>query len=182
MKKGVKSNTAMNNLQLNISVEDEAWIQALPDAEQISNEVMNQTLRFIKANEEIDFLSLGKPIIINLALSNDTYIQELNAEFRKMNKPTNVLSFANIDDESFEDDLPLFNEIELGDIMIAIETMQREALEKGISLKDHYSHLFIHGLLHLLGYDHQEDAEAELMEGCETQILASLNIKNPYQE
>lgn len=182
MKKEAKSNTAMSNLNLNISVEDKAWLLALPDAEDLSQKVMAQTISFVRDNESIEFLSLEKPIIINLALSNDLSIQRLNAEFRKMDKPTNVLSFANIDDENFEDDTKNFEEIELGDIMISLETMQLEAKEKNISLKDHYSHLFTHGLLHLLGYDHIEDDEAEYMESFETQILALLNIKNPYQE
>ena len=99
-----------------------------------------------------------------------------------MDKPTNVLSFANIDDENFEQDISLSDKIELGDIIIAFETMQREAKEKNITLHDHYCHLFTHGLLHLLGFDHIEDDEAEYMEDFEIQILKTMDIANPYQE
>ena len=77
-------------------------------------------------------------------------------------------------------DTELFGEVELGDIIIALETMQREAAEKQISLHDHFCHLFTHGILHLLGFDHIEDEEAEHMENFEINILKRLNIKNPY--
>lgn len=68
----------------------------------------------------------------------------------------------------------------LGDIVLARETLEREALAQGVSVADHFTHLVVHGLLHLLGYDHVEDSEALVMEGLETQILASLGIDDPY--
>ena len=83
---------------------------------------------------------------------------------------------------AFKADCRIFEEIELGDIIIALETMQLEAKEKGISLKDHYCHLLTHGILHLLGFDHQNDEEAEYMENFEINILQQLNISNPYTE
>ena len=117
-----------------------------------------------------------------MALSNDSEIQKLNAEFRHLDKPTNVLSFANIDDEDFDNQVAYDDVIELGDIMIALETMEREAEEQKISFTDHYSHLLAHGILHLLGFDHQQDDEAEYMEGFEINILQQLNVANPYKE
>ena len=99
-----------------------------------------------------------------------------------MDKPTNVLSFANVDFEGFAQERDLYQEIELGDIIIAFETMQKEADIEGISLHDHYCHLLAHGLLHLLGFDHQTDEEAEYMEGFEIEILQSMGIANPYKE
>jgi probable rRNA maturation factor len=92
------------------------------------------------------------------------------------------LSFANIDDPDFEKSLTIGDEVEMGDIIIALETLQREAQEKKISLYDHFCHLLTHGVLHLLGYDHIEDDEAEHMEAFEIEILNLLNISNPYQE
>ncbi len=172
----------MNKLNLNISVEEPNWKQALTDIERVSETVFEKTVDYVRRHEEIDFLETTKPLGVNLALSNDEEVHRLNAEFRHMDKPTNVLSFANIDDPGFEDSLPLCAEIELGDIIIALETMQREAKEKGISLHDHYCHLLTHGILHLLGFDHMEDDEAEYMESFEIEILAGLNIKNPYEE
>ena len=171
-----------NNTELNISIEEKGWKTALPDFQELSNQIMQKTIDFVQNHDEIDFLSLNKTISINLSLSNDENIHKLNLEFRNMDKPTNVLSFANIDDPFFEEQIQTDDIIELGDIMIALETMQREAKEKDISLHDHYCHLFIHGILHLLGFDHIEDDEAEYMEDFEVRILAELNIANPYQE
>lgn len=182
MKKKAKNNTAMNNLELNISIEEPEWNNALPDIENISQNIMEHCFGFVKDNEDIDFLNDELPISINLSLNNDAEIHKLNKEFRNMDKPTNVLSFANIDSETFEDDIREDGFVELGDIMIALETMQREATEKNISLHDHYCHLLTHGFLHLLGFDHIDDDEAEYMEDFEIRILETMNIKNPYLE
>lgn len=172
----------MNKLELNITMDEPGWEKSLPDIQRLSDRVMKECFAFVKDNEDIDFLELGKTITVNLSLNNDAEIHKLNAQFRNMDKPTNVLSFANIDSEKFDEDIHLFEIIELGDIMIALETMQRESQEKGISLCDHYCHLLTHGFLHLLGFDHMEDEEAEYMEDFEIKILQKLNIKNPYQE
>ena len=107
---------------------------------------------------------------ISLVLANDQKVQSLNHEFRHKNKPTNVLSFPS--DEADE----------LGDIILAHETIVREAEEKGISLLDHTLHLIVHGFLHLLGYVHEEENEALHMEAVEIKILKTLNISNPYED
>ncbi len=167
---------------LNLTVNEPAWLQALPDVETISGEVFSQVLDYVGRHEEIDFLQSGKNINVNLCLGNDDEVQALNREFRGKDKPTNVLSFANIDDESFADEWSDGEEIELGDIIIALETMQAEAGNQNLTLHDHYCHLFAHGLLHLLGYDHIEADEAEHMESFEIAILKQMNINNPYEE
>lgn len=172
----------MNNFELNLNLEESGWETALPDSQVLSEQILDKTISYVKNHEEVDFLDSNKPITINLALSNDQEIHKLNAKFRNIDKPTNVLSFANIDDDSFAEEILLSKTIELGDIIIALETMQREAQEKNISLHDHFCHLFTHGLLHLLGFDHIEDEEAEYMEDFEIQILKTMNIANPYQE
>lgn len=171
-----------NNFRLNVSLDDERWENELPDIGQLSEQVAQSVWNYVSAHEDIDFMSFSKPVEVNVSLNNDAEVHRLNKEFRNMDKPTNVLSFANIDDENFEDDIRANPLIELGDIIIALETMQREAEEKNISLHDHYCHLFTHGLLHLLGFDHVEDDEAEYMESFETEILSTLNIADPYQE
>ena len=122
------------------------------------------------------------PVSINLCLSNDEEVHKLNREFRQMDKPTNVLSFANIDDEYLLDSLEGAEIAELGDIIIAFETLQREAKIENISFEAHYAHLLVHGILHLCGFDHIEDEEAEYMEDLEVRILSELNIANPYQD
>lgn len=99
--------------------------------------------------------------------------QQLNHQYRGKDKPTNVLSFP------FESPpdviLPL-----LGDLIVCADVVEREALEQHKTLKDHWTHMIIHGCLHLLGYDHIEEEEAEEMESLEIELLASLNIKDPY--
>jgi probable rRNA maturation factor len=109
-----------------------------------------------------------------IALSDDASVQDLNARFRGKDKPTNVLSFpaqADFADGTTQS---------LGDIVLAWETVAREAADLGVPPAHHFQHLVVHGLLHLLGYDHETDAEAEEMEGLEVEILSRLGIPNPY--
>lgn len=109
---------------------------------------------------------------------DDARIAELNIEFRDKPTPTNVLSWPA--EELIAGDKP--TQDELGDIAIAYETCAREALENHISIPDHVTHLIIHGCLHLLGYDHINDEDAEIMEGLEIKALANLGLDNPYKE
>ena len=108
-------------------------------------------------------------------LSCDAEVRELNANWRKQDKPTNVLSFPAPKQPGAGDDDRF-----LGDIVLAAETVLREAAEQGIPLENHFRHLVLHGFLHLLGYDHETDAEAETMEALETHILATLGVPDPY--
>lgn len=121
---------------------------------------------------------------------DDARIAELNGSFRDKRKPTNVLSWPS-EERGAEyvgeaPDLPqpgtAEDPVPLGDIAIAWETCAREAAEQEKSVNDHVTHLLIHAILHLLGYDHIEDEDAELMEETERQILASLGIADPYGE
>lgn len=115
---------------------------------------------------------------IGLLLTSDAEIQKLNANFRHQDKATNVLSFpaeADEFDELFKDESAY-----LGDIAMAFETLQHEAQEQKKTIKDHFIHLLIHSILHLLGYDHIEDEQALEMETVEIQLLATINIENPY--
>ncbi len=111
---------------------------------------------------------------LSLLFTNDASIRKLNGEWRDKDKPTNVLSFPGSDpvDDRYG---PL-----LGDIVFGFETISSEARDMGVDFSDHLSHLTVHGLLHLFDYDHQTDEEAELMEGLEKTILASLSIDDPY--
>lgn len=110
---------------------------------------------------------------LSLLFTDDDEIGQLNADWRGKPKPTNVLSFPAA---SF----PGAAAPPLGDIAFGFETVAREAQEAGLTLTDHISHLFVHGLLHLLGHDHEDDAEAEAMERLEVAILARLGIADPY--
>ncbi len=113
-----------------------------------------------------------------VAFTGDAEVQRLNAQYRGKDKPTNVLSFASgpVPSGSGPEPVPRF----LGDIVLAAETVASEAAEQGIPLAHHVQHLVVHGVLHLLGYDHETDAEATRMEAQERLILASLGIADPY--
>lgn len=127
-------------------------------------------------------LADAAPLVeISVRLTDDAEVHALNRDFRGKDKPTNVLSFPQIQPDLLEvmsnsDD----GEILLGDIVLARETCAREAAEKSIAIADHAMHLIVHGTLHLVGYDHLDDASAEAMEALEVKALASLGIANPY--
>jgi len=107
---------------------------------------------------------------ISLVLSDDKEVHKLNKEYRGVDRPTNVLSFETKD------------ELMMGDIVMSLDTLSREAENEGISLLAHYTHLLVHGVLHLMGYDHIEDDDAKIMEGFEIEILGRLGFANPYEE
>ena len=182
MKKRTKigKKTKMNKFDVLTCIEDERWKLALSDVEEIVDKCKTESLNVIK--EDVAFLSEPKNFSVNLNLNNDKAIQDLNERFRGMNKPTNVLSFANIDDEFFVQMLQAEEDVSLGDVMIAFETMMRESDELGISLHDHFCHLWVHGLLHILGFDHIKEEDRVEMEKKEIEILRVLQIENPYQE
>lgn len=168
----------MIKTQLNIDIADNGWLKELPEAKKLSVQVFDKVISTLNPK----WLSNKKNVIINLSLNNDEEIRLLNAEFRQLDKPTNVLSFANLDDEEFEAYLERNDEIELGDIIIALETMVKQSKDQEISFRDHYCHILIHGILHLLGYDHMEAEEAKEMESEEIKLLKLFNIENPYEE
>ncbi|MFK5981110.1 MAG: rRNA maturation RNase YbeY [Rhizobiaceae bacterium] len=112
---------------------------------------------------------------LSILLTNDAGVQKLNLQWRNIDKPTNVLSFPADDIEVGEGAGML-----LGDIVMGWDTLAREAKDEGISFDDHFSHLVVHGFLHLFGYDHQNDADAEIMEQIEREALAKLGIADPY--
>lgn len=114
---------------------------------------------------------------VSVVFCDDANIQILNNEFRDEDKPTNVLSFASNDGLELKSWSPL-----LGDIILAQETIEREASDQSKTFTDHLTHLLVHGFLHLVGYDHMNDEDAEVMENMERKILASLNIADPYLE
>ena len=113
---------------------------------------------------------------IALLLVDDARMRAINKEWREKDKPTNVLSFPSVPKDKIAR-APF-----LGDIVLACETVEREARDEGKTFDDHATHLVVHGFLHLIGHDHETDEEAELMEGLETRILAALGIADPYAD
>ena len=120
---------------------------------------------------------------VSIKLSDNDEVQQLNASYRGKDKPTNVLSFPLVPHDllgslSNSDD----GEILLGDIIMAHDVCANEAQKKSISMTDHASHLLVHGILHLLGYDHETEADALIMEDLEVKALQNLGIANPYAD
>jgi probable rRNA maturation factor len=144
-----------------VIVESAHW-DALPDAQAVARNAIAQALAALDGRADAELAVL---------LTDDAAVRRLNATWRGLDKPTNVLSFpaaATPDSQH------------LGDIAIAYETTAREASDEGKPLADHLAHLAVHGFLHLVGYDHESDAEAETMEQLERDILARLNVPDPY--
>ena len=162
---------------IDLAFEDHRWT-ALP-LQRLADGAAQSTLSHLKIDPKNCSLSL-------LACS-DNRIAQLNAGFRDLDRATNVLSWPTTDlaapqaGGQPEQPAPDFaGEIALGDIAIAWETCEREALQAGIPMADHVTHLLVHAVLHLLGYDHIRDQDATLMMQIEVEILGKLGISNPY--
>lgn len=146
---------------MDIAVQFKDWTEQFSDIEAVVNNAVNQIL------SKLESPKLGE---LSIALVSDADIQTLNRDYRNKDKPTNVLSFPD------DGPAPL-----LGDVVLALETVKREAEEKSAPLAHHVTHLIIHGFLHLQGYDHQTEKAAAEMEALEIAALAALNIDNPYE-
>ena len=142
---------------IEVEIDDDAWSEALPEVAAVVERAALLALGDIQ----------GDVVIL---LADDAHVQQINAQFRDKDRPTNVLSFP----------APDSARPHLGDLILAYGVCAAEAAQQGKSLSDHLSHLTIHGVLHLLGHDHEVDVEAEAMEAEERRLLASLGIADPY--
>ena len=146
---------------VDVIIEDDSW-NAVKGKTQRVQACLGASLREI---------SDAHPGVVAVLLTGDDPVAEMNERFRGKSGPTNVLSFPAIEGA---DNM-------LGDIALAWGVVEREAADKGISIENHLSHLIVHGFLHLQGYDHQTDAEAEEMEDIERRALGRLGIADPYK-
>ena len=122
-----------------------------------------------------------RPVELSVRLTGDEEVRALNSEWRKKDKPTNVLSFPMAEPYELDQADEEGPELMLGDIVLARGVCEREAAEKAIPVERHAAHLLVHGTLHLLGYDHMAEAEAAEMERREVKALARLGIADPYE-
>ena len=122
-----------------------------------------------------------RPVELSVRLTGDAEVRALNSEWRGKDKPTNVLSFPMADESDLTHANVAEHELLLGDIVLARGVCEREAAEKQVPFERHATHLLVHGTLHLLGYDHQQDDQAEDMEQREVRALARLGIDDPYE-
>ena len=164
-------------LDLDVLVDEADWVAALPGVERHCRRAARAAFgRVWRSRRSAE---------ATLVLADDARVAGLNRTFRGIDAPTNVLSFPATDDVA-----DIVGEgaggdgagppVTLGDMILGYETTQSEAHRDGKSLADHLSHLVVHGILHLLGYDHQTDSEAEVMEALETSVLADLGVADPY--
>lgn len=162
-------------MTVDVEIEDNRWRDA--GLTLLAETAAAATLRYLGLGEE--------RFEISILACNDARIAELNGAFRDKAGATNVLSWPSAErggdhaGDAPEPPDPALD-AELGDIAIAFETCAREAAEAGLTLADHATHLVVHGALHLLGYDHIHDTDADLMERIEVEILATLGVKDPY--
>ena len=143
---------------IEVELEDAAWTAALPDAAAVAERAATAALGGVE----------GDVVVL---LTDDATVRDLNARFRDKDRPTNVLSFPAAASAAPH----------LGDLVLAFGVCAAEAQAQGKTLADHLSHLTVHGVLHLLGRDHEVDGEAEEMEAEERSILASLGVADPYR-
>ena len=162
----------MSKLDIQISVEEGDW-PSEEELQSLAERVLGEAAAYLKKHEKQPFPRTATEL--SLVFTDDASIREINAEWRSQDKATNVLSFPAFPLEPGGKPGPM-----LGDIIIARETVEREAVELEKSFDDHLTHLLVHGFLHLFGYDHMNNSEAERMEGLETRILAGLGLSDPY--
>ena len=165
---------ASSAISVEVAVSCPEWRRACPSAAAIAAEAGRRALG--AAGEAVP---TGVRIVLGVTLADDAEQQRLNRAYRGQDRPTNVLAFPTADPAQMP---PPGAPLLLGDVVLALETVAREALEQQKSLDHHLSHLVVHGVLHLLGYDHQSEVDAVAMEARETEILAALGVPDPFRD
>ena len=161
-------------VSIDVNIEAGEWAAALPDAQALAERAILAVcthLGDVPVNAEVSVL-----------LTDDAHQQILNRDWRGKDKPTNVLSFPGDDVDDLPPDGLGGAPVLLGDIAVAFETTQSEAVALPQSLDHYFSHLIVHGMLHLLGFDHETEDDADEMEPLEIEILHGLGIASPYQD
>jgi len=160
----------MTIYDIDIELNSNIWAEEIPNIEVLTKSIIEITF-----DQLINNIS---HIEISIVLADDGFLKKMNTKYRGKNAPTNVLSFPMTEPEELLSEPPF---ISMGDIIFAYETIKSEATEQGKSIKNHFTHMLVHGCLHLLHYDHMLEKDAIEMETLEVSILKSMGIKNPYK-
>ncbi|MEM7124111.1 MAG: rRNA maturation RNase YbeY [Pseudomonadota bacterium] len=168
---------AGHHLDTDIAIDDAGWLDAVPGVEDLTRRAARQAL--VVAGDRYRFT-------VSIVLGDDQTVRRLNRSWRGIDKATNVLSFPALEvapDRGPEPEPghPKNEPIALGDVIVARQTVLHEAAMQDKTASDHLAHLIIHGVLHLLGYDHLDDGEADRMEALEAELLGHLGIADPYR-
>ncbi|QQN38992.1 rRNA maturation RNase YbeY [Acinetobacter sp. CS-2] len=158
-------------MKLNLSLQQDYQSPELVLKRAYIKKVIETTLRFINVDQDCE---------IGIACVDNDESHKLNLEYRQKDKPTNVLSFPS---DVPEEVLAMLDALPIGDLVICIPVVLQEAIDQNKTPIEHFTHMLVHGTLHLMGYDHEtSNEEAEEMEALEIEILAKLGFKNPYTE
>jgi probable rRNA maturation factor len=164
--------SAMSVIGVEVEVPCAAWRRLCPSVEAIASTAA-------RAAAQNGSVGIDDGAVIGLRLTDDAEQRRLNRTYRGKDATTNVLAFALSDPPAA---VHPATPVLLGDVVLACGTVEREAAEQGKLFADHLRHLVVHGVLHLLGFDHQSEAEAAAMEALEVKILAELGVPDPYRE
>lgn len=171
--------------EIDIAISCSRWDAALEDAAGLCRRAVFAAFDEARSGKPGGLpVAAGRPIEVSIVLTDDTEIAGLNLRYRNRDGATNVLSFSTLpaEDGPAGPVGPVGPPILLGDVVLAFETIAAEADDQGKTLADHFSHLVIHGILHLLGHDHADEAEARIMEQLEIRALGVLGMADPYAE
>ncbi|MBT4879633.1 MAG: rRNA maturation RNase YbeY [Alphaproteobacteria bacterium] len=163
------------SLKVDILIECTDWLEVVPDLERRAEKALLHAFEVGFQKKLLQLSNLPKEMEVSVVFADDAMSQTLNKNYRKIDQSTNVLAFPALDEKIGQISL-------LGDIVIAYETTIEEAKENKISVQNHMVHLVVHGILHLLGYDHGSDKEAVTMEALERKVLEHFSIPSPYTE
>lgn len=159
--------------EISVSLQDPEW-EVVDGVE----EIVRKAALLALSSAMLPAFAMGRSLEISIVLANDDLIRILNNEYCGKDKATNVLSFATLDSEEPNSD----GVLNLGDVILSYQTIAKESQEQGKFLLDHVQHMTVHGILHLLGYDHENEEDANNMEALEIRVLQSLGVQNPYTD
>jgi probable rRNA maturation factor len=168
------------SINIDLVVKSKKW----KGSEKFVEEVCKKIIPFTDLKK---ILKKDLTLEVSISLVCDAQIKRINSQFRNQNKPTNVLSFCALDEKlirkvGLKKAVKPCKHLFLGDIIISYETVKKESLAQEKKFEDHLTHLILHSILHLIGYDHEDKKMAKTMEGLEIKILKNFKIKNPYQQ